>query len=300
MQITFKKAELKGQKVRLALSGPAGSGKTYTALQIAAALAKGGKIAVLDTEHGSASKYAGLFDFDVFEPDTFSPEVYTEFLHAASKAGYAVAILDSLSHAWVGTGGALDQVEKKTKYSGNKYTAWGDVTPLQNAMVDAIISTPIHVIATMRAKMDYVLEQNDKGKSVPRKIGLAPVQRDGMEYEFDLVGELNSDNDLQVTKTRAGQFVPNGSIWPKPGEQFAGAILAWLEGASPTDVAAQIAAARETFREVYGGEAEDKEKRLSMAISGGTAATFEGLTRDQLATLQRGAEKKSAESAKAA
>src|SRR5258706_185885 len=135
---TFRRAVKHEAKLRLAVAGPAGSGKTYTALALACALAAGKPVAVVDTEHGSASKYADLWDFDVLELERFHPDQYVAAIRDAVAAGYAVVVLDSLSHAWNGTDGILEQVEAigKRKYGGNNFKAWGDVKPIENRLVE--------------------------------------------------------------------------------------------------------------------------------------------------------------------
>jgi len=228
---TFKKAVKYGGKLRMALAGPAGSGKTYSALRIATALANGGKIALVDTEHGSASKYADIFAFDVLElGPPFHPKRYGEAIRDASEAGYSVVILDSLSHAWNGDGGLLDivdQIAKRMKTS-NTFAAWKDATPIQNRLIEDILTADLHVIATMRSKQDYIIEQDDKGRSRPRKVGMAPIQRDGFEYEFDVFGELDIDANLIITKTRCPAL--EGGLYPKPGEDVAAILVEWLSG----------------------------------------------------------------------
>src|SRR5262245_61668408 len=136
--LQFTKATQQQGRLRLALIGPSGAGKTYSALNIAQHL--GGHVAVIDTEHGSASKYATLFDFDVLELDSFAPSHYVEAIQAADAAGYDVLVIDSLSHAWMGKDGALEQVDRIAKRSqtGNTFGAWRDVTPQHNAMIEAM------------------------------------------------------------------------------------------------------------------------------------------------------------------
>lgn len=220
----FKKATREQAKLRAALVGPSGSGKTYTALNIATHL--GGRVAVIDTEHGSASLYAGgkPFDFDVLELTSFHPDRYTEAIIAAEKAGYDVLVIDSLSHAWQGKDGALETVDR----AKNSFTeGWRNVTPSHNRMVDTIIGARLHVIATMRVKTEYVVEEDEKtGKKVPRKIGLAPVQRAGMEYEFGVVADLDLDHNLTVSKTRC--LALDGVTVNKPGPALAATLLEWL------------------------------------------------------------------------
>ncbi len=233
-QIVFQKATKKQAFLRAALIGPSGSGKTLTALKIAEGL--GDRIALIDTERGSASKYAGepdVPDFDTLQLCAYHPRNYVEAIHAAEGAGYQVLIIDSLSHAWNGPGGALELVDQiaKRSQSGNSFSGWREVTPLHNALVDAILSAKLHVIATMRAKTEYVQERDERGRTVIRKVGLAPVQRDGMEYEFDLVGDLTLDHDLIVSKTRCRTL--DGAVVKMPGRDVAATLKGWLSDGAP-------------------------------------------------------------------
>lgn len=226
----FTRATKHAAKLRMALAGPSGSGKTYSALAIATALAEGQPVAVVDTEHGSASKYADLFEFDVLELESFHPQKYIDAIRDAESGGYGVIVFDSLSHAWSGKGGALELKDEATKRSrsGNSFDAWREVTPVQNALIEAIVAAKIHVIATMRSKTEYVLETDERGKQKPRKIGLAPVQRDGMEYEFDVFGEMDQGNSLIVSKSRCPAL--SEAVIAKPGAQVAKVLREWLSG----------------------------------------------------------------------
>src|SRR5579883_3228848 len=152
----FKPATKTKSKLRLALMGPSGSGKTYTALTVAKHL--GNKVAVIDSERGSASKCADVlqFDFDTCDLENHSPEVYIKCIKEAENAGYDVIVIDSLSHAWTGKDGALELVDKAAKrsQSGNSYTAWREVTPLHNSLIDAMLQSKCHIVATMRTKQE--------------------------------------------------------------------------------------------------------------------------------------------------
>lgn len=227
----FQKAVKYGGKLRMALSGPSGSGKTYTALTLATALADGGSIAVIDTERGSASKYADLFSFDVMELDSYHPDKFVQGIHEAELAGYAVLIIDSLSHAWNGPGGLLEIVESvaKRSKSGSTFNAWSEATPIQNRMIDAITRAKLHVIVSMRSKAEYVIEQNANGKSAPRKVGTTPIQRDGLEYEMDVFCDMDHENTLIVQKSRCSELA--GKIIVKPGPDVADILKRWLDGA---------------------------------------------------------------------
>lgn len=236
--MAFIRATKKQAKLRMAITGPAGAGKTFTALKLASLLAeKGQKIAVIDTEHGSASKYADLFSFDACELTNFNPKNYIDAIHEAEKAGYAVIVIDSTSHAWNGTGGVLEVVEAaSTRLRGNSYAGWKEGTPLQNSLVEAIIASKCHVIATMRSKMEHVQEKDDRGKTIVRKLGMAPVQREGMEYEFDVVGDLDVSNTMVITKTRCSALTD--AVIKKPGKELAKTLKAWLtDGAEPVETA---------------------------------------------------------------
>ena len=196
----FRKATVRNRKFRAAIMGTAGSGKSLTSLILASTLGK--RIALIDTEHGSAEMYAGTFDFDTLSLTEYHPQKYIDAIREAAKEGYEVVIIDSLSHAWSGKGGALELVDQATaRNKGSTFGAWRDVTPLQNKLVDAIIGCPAHLICTMRSKTEYQVE-SDNGKTRVRKLGLAPVQRDGLEYEFDFLAEMDADHRMIVTKSR--------------------------------------------------------------------------------------------------
>lgn len=229
----FKRATKAAAKLRLGLVGPAGSGKTYTALRIAHGL--GGRVAVIDTERGSASLYAGErgMEFDVIELDTYGVEKFIDGIKAAAEGGYSTLVIDSLSHAWAGKGGILEFVDNagKRNQGGGNFGAWRDATPRHNSLVDAILGAPLHIICTLRSKVEYVVE-NVGGRNQVRKVGLQPVQRDGLEYEFTVVGDVTQDHDLVVTKTRAA-FLKDAVI-REAGEDLGRQLAAWLaDGTTP-------------------------------------------------------------------
>ena len=215
-------------KLRLGMSGPAGSGKTYSALLIAGGL--GGRIGMIDTEHGSGDLYADLLPegYDVLQlTPPYSPARYIEAIHALEDAGVQTIIIDSLSHAWTGEGGSLDRQGKIADKSGNSWQAWRQVTPEHNALVEALLQSRCHIIATMRAKTEYVQEKDDRtGKSVVRKVGLAPVMRDGIEYEFTTFFELDVHHMAFAGKDRTRLF--DGTIF-KPDMETGHQLLAWLD-----------------------------------------------------------------------
>ncbi len=237
-QIQFRKAVKHGAKLRFAVSGPSGSGKTYTLLTLATEL--GGPMALLDTEHGSASKYADIFEFDVLELDSYDPLRLIELIDDAVERRYRVLCIDSLSHFWIGKDGELEKVDRAARrmQTPNSFAAWKQVTPIHNALIDKIISAPLHVLVSMRSKTEWILDRDDRtGKTVPRKVELAPVMRDGIEYEFDVCGEMDQENTLQVTKSRCPKL--SGGVFPKPGKELADVLKEWLgSGAAPDQVSA--------------------------------------------------------------
>lgn len=227
--MAFVRAERRRARLRLALLGPAGSGKTFSALKIAQHL--GERVALIDTENGSAVKYGGDFHFDVMELTDHHPKTgYVEAIQAAAQAGYPVLIIDSLSHAWSGKNGALELVDRKARSSNNAFSGWRDVTPLHNALVDAILSYPGHVMITLRVKMAYVQEKDEKGRTVIRKVGLQPVQREGVEYEFDVIGDMDLDHRLMIGKTRCSAL--DGKEFSHPGKDVADILTGWLNAGS--------------------------------------------------------------------
>lgn len=224
----FQPAQRTQSKLRLGLIGPSGSGKTYSALRIAQGL--GGKIALLDTERGSGSLYADLAQYDVAElVSPYSPEKYVLAIKQAAQAGYDVLIIDSLTHAWAGEGGILEFVDKASQATKNNFAAWREASPKHNALVDALLGAPMHIIATIRSKTAWDVVKDEKtGKTRPVKIGLAPVQRDGLEYEFTTVLELSVDGHIATaTKDRTGLF--DGSYFT-PSEETGQMLATWLGG----------------------------------------------------------------------
>lgn len=236
MALVIKDAVKHALKARIGLLAPTGGGKTFTGLKFLYAMVELGmakKVGVIDTEHKSASKYIGdpFPSFRVIElEEDFSPEVYVEAIRLLADDGCDALLIDSLTHAWAGKGGALEIKDKVGRQKGfNDYTAWGPVTAMHNRLIEAMLSYPGHLIATMRVKMDHVVEKDEKtGKNVVRKIGLQPVQRDGMEYEFDLVGDLDTDHNFSVSKTRCRSL--DGYSERKPGKDVIVKLRAWLEG----------------------------------------------------------------------
>jgi hypothetical protein len=285
--MSFKKATKLNSKLRCAIDGPSGAGKTYTSLKLGIALCPPGKrVRVIDTERGSASKYADRFDFDVLELTApYSIERYIEAIRqGSSDPETGVLLIDSLSHAWSGEGGALEKVDQEKVKSKNDFTAWRSVTPLHNKLVESILSAPCHVIATMRTKIEYVLEPNEKGRIVPKKVGTKPIQREGLEYEFDVIMDMDIENNGIVTKSRCSDL--SGNVYKKPGDDVAAILQRWLtDGApvpapavSPTFVAANQAIEAKAMLEKSVGFVEmSAAEKMLIAIS--EAQSKEDLTK---------------------
>lgn len=232
----FTKATRKKAKLRLALTGPSGAGKTYSALVLAKGI--GGRIAVIDTEHESASLYAGLPEMPEFETlnlaPPFTPERFAEAVQAAEAAGFEILILDSITHEWNGAGGCLELVDEiaRAKFKGNTWSAWSEINPRHRAFLDALLRSPLHIIATMRSKTETAqTEENGRKKVV--KLGMKSEQRDGFEYEMTVVLDLVHDGHFATaTKDRTGLFAGHD---PKPITEDTGAALKeWLEEGEDT------------------------------------------------------------------
>lgn len=228
----FERAVRHKAKLRLAIAGPAGGGKTYSALQIAFGL--GGSIGMIDTEHGSGELYSHLGEYFVCKLDPpFTPDRYVELIEEA-EAEFDIIIIDSLSHAWVGTGGVLSMLDKavRSSRSGNSYTAWREVTPAHNRLVEAMLQSPAHVIGTMRSKMAHVIQDDGTGKNTVRAVGLEPVQRGGMEFEFTIFLDMSIEHIATCTKDRTDLF-PIGEPFT-PDADTGLKLLTWLESGEPT------------------------------------------------------------------
>ena len=221
----FKKAERKQSRLRLCISGPSGAGKTEGALTIATSLKGGGKIAVIDTENGSASLYADRFEFDVLNLDPpYSPKRFVEAIKNASDSGYTVIIIDSATHEWDGEGGCLDMNEQtaRSKFKGNTWSAWSDTTKEHQKFINAIVHSNSHVICTARSKTETAQE----GKRIMR-LGTKLVQRDNFEYEFTVALDLIHDCHIATAiKDRTSIF---SSRQPEPITSETGDLLLnWL------------------------------------------------------------------------
>lgn len=227
----LRKTERKKAKIKMALQGASGSGKTYSSLLLAKGLCNGNldKVAVLDTENGSADLYAHLGNYNVLSlVPPYTPEQYIQALNICEQAGIEVIILDSITHAWE------ELLQIHSELPGNSFTNWAKITPRYRALVDKILQINAHVIATMRTKQDYVLNQKD-GKFVPEKVGLKAVQRDGIDYEFTLVFDIDIKHFAISSKDRTGLFIskPEFVITEKTGKK----ILDWCNmGTSVNDL----------------------------------------------------------------
>jgi hypothetical protein len=239
--MALRKAVRSRQFLRIAIAAPPGAGKTFTALRVAHAMSD--SIAVIDSEQGSSELYAGeenpdggSFSFDVDDlAGNYSVDNYIRALNGCKRAGIKLVVIDSLSHAWAGPGGILefvDLVAEKSK-SNNKYNAWAKGTPEHNRLLQAILTYPGHVIATMRSKMAHVQEVVN-GKTVIRKVGLQAIQREGIEFEFTIVGDMDVDTHaMSITKSRVSRLADK--VITKPGAAFAHELMDWLKEAPLVD-----------------------------------------------------------------
>lgn len=258
--MAFVKAQKHAAKLRMAIAGPSGSGKTFSALKIATAM--GGPIAVIDTEHGSASKYADLFDFDVLDLEApFHPDRFIEAIHDAEAGGYKFVIIDSLSHAWNGPGGVLEIKEKFAKQKGfNDYTAWVPAGDIQAKLIEAITGSNLHVIATMRSKTAHEVQKDSDGRTKIVKLGMQPIQRDGTEYEFDVLLDMDIQNNAVVGKTRCVALT--NDVFSKPGQEIADILSAWLTGAPAPDRRTP-----EELKKAAGVKIKDRLKEIGIDVN---------------------------------
>lgn len=233
MNLQIRKSSRKQAKIKVALTGPSGSGKSYSSLLLARGLTTSwDKIAVIDTENGSSDLYADLGAYNVIAMQApYSPESYIKGIELAEQSGVRVLLIDSLSHCWEYL------LEEHSKMLGNSFTNWGKITPRQNALVQKILNSKMHIICTLRTKQDYVLNQKN-GKYVPEKVGLKIIQRDGVDYEFTLVFDVDARHKSIASKDRTGLFAdkPSFTISQKTGE----IIKAWCAKDDAETVEAKV------------------------------------------------------------
>lgn len=201
----LKKASRKKVKLRLGMSGASGFGKTYSALLLAYGMTNDwSKIAVIDTENGSAELYSNLGEYNVLKLQSpFSPERYIEAIKTCENANVEVIIIDSITHEWDGKGGCLDINNEL----GGRFTDWAKVTPRHNAFVQALLQSKCHIITTVRRKQEYDMVKNERGKIEPVKIGTKEVTKEGFEYELTINFEFVNDKHLvKASKDRTSMF----------------------------------------------------------------------------------------------
>jgi hypothetical protein len=286
----FQKAVRKRAKLRLALTGPSGSGKTFGALLIAKGI--GGKIAVIDSEHGSASLYCHLCEFDTLElSPPYSPERYIQAIRAAEQAGYDVIVIDSTTHEWSGSGGCLEINDDiaKARFQGNTWSAWNVTTPRHRAFIDAMLQSSAHIIATGRSKTETAQTEGPNGKKKVVKLGMKTEQRDGFEYEFTAVLDLIHDGHYATaSKDRTGLFTGD----PQPITEAIGQSLRqWLEtGVEPPPQQEGMAAHR--LQEWLDAIRDAGPDEVEALVKDGLAAATEVKDRDAYATIRAAGKKR--------
>lgn len=278
MALELRKAQRNQAYLKLGISAPSGGGKTVGALLIAYGLLKEkypklsddeiwGKIAIVDTENGSGQLYVGseLADtkikaYNVITIDPpFEVQKYTKALELCYEAGMEVCILDSTTHAWSGEGGLLEQQGAIAKRTGNSYTAWRDITPQHSMFVNKMLQIPMHIIATIRSKQEYVQERTDNGKNTVRKLGMEPEQRKGMEYEFTVFFEIDAEHNAFGAKDRTSIFDQRSfQITPDVGKK----LQKWLNTSS--DVEGEVLAVAKEEKTLSGFKTEVIAKLRSL------------------------------------
>jgi len=272
MALELKKAQRSRAYLRLGMSAPSGGGKTLGSLLIAYGLLKQKypklsseelweKVAIIDTENGSGELYVNkvVDDLRIGEYNVvtltqpFTAEKYVSAIELCQENFIEVCIIDSTTHLWAGQGGLLEQQGTATKKSGNSYTAWREVTPMHNRFVDVMLQSKMHIIATMRSKTEYVQEKNDQGKTIVKKLGMNPVQRDGMEFEFTTFLDIDSEHTAFGSKDRTSIFDQKYvKITPQVGKD----LMKWLDEAVDTEK--QVVATKKSDEE----RREEEEKSL--------------------------------------
>lgn len=259
MSVSFQKATKQQLAARVALAAPTGAGKTWTSLGIASVF--GDRTVLIDSEKGSGALYADEFDYDYYRFDApYAPSRLTEIIKDADAQGYDTIIIDSLSHFWEGEGGTLDIVDAAAQRSnGNSYAGWKVGTPELRHLVDAMLDLRAHLIVTMRSKMEYILQEktNRAGRTVmePTKVGMAPVMRAGVEYEFTIVGDMDLEHRITISKSRCSALADQ-VVQPHREKEMAETFIKWLRSGEATVTAEQV----EKIRACLDGIDPDSER----------------------------------------
>lgn len=271
--MAFVKATRRQIKLKLGVTGASGSGKTYSALRLASGLGK--KIAFIDTENGSASLYSDKFNFDVMDiAPPFTDEKFINAMHEAKD--YDVVVIDSASHFWEGI---LEYKSKLDARGGNSYTNWNDAGKHFKAILDTVLQSPQHVICCMRSKMEYTQEKDERGKTTIKKVGLAPIMRDNITYEFTTVFDVDSAHQASVSKDRTGLFTDNIS---QITEDHGKKLLDWLNGAAaalPTPV--ESADPAQSVRAAIAKVGKDKALQVASDAAGCVVAKAADIPADK-------------------
>ena len=273
--ITFEKATRKKSKARIAVTGPSGSGKTLSSLYLAYGITGDwGKIALIDTEHERGRFYANRDDLKTGEflyapmSAPYSPDKYIDYVKSAVEAvgSDGVVIVDSFSHCWNNEGGVLDIKEEISKQSKKTdFSAWNDAGKIQNNLVNTILSVDSHTIITMRTKMAYAMEINDRGKTVPVKVGLEPVQRENTEYEFDMCFQIDRSHHANLSKDTTFLDDWQGIITPELGAMLGKWLSEGAEIPHCTDCNAVIMpTSTKTVKQIVDGTIKNYGKPLCM------------------------------------
>jgi len=259
--------------MKLALTGPSGAGKIWAAIGLAKGLSDDGRVVVIDSENNSSSFYSGTtdepgqWDFDVIPLKApFTPQSYMAAVEAAVEAGYSIAVIDSLTHEWAASGGILDEKAAKDMQGGNSYTNWNGIKQIHNAFIESLLQAPIHIVATLRSKTDYVLEtttnKHREEVQAPRKVGMAPISSYGIDYEFSIVFDIDRATHMAVaSKDRTAMFGNKAMfLTPQIGKQ----LKAWMEGGASTSnsVSGQKPAPAQTAAKPKGGRKAKEQQPI--------------------------------------
>lgn len=273
--IDFSEVTRAKSKARIAVTGPSGSGKTLSSMYLAYGITGDwSKVALIDTEHERGRFYANRTDLNTGKflyasmTPPYTPDKYIEYVKSAADivGSDGAIVVDSFSHCWDNEGGVLDIKSQIAQQRGkNDYTAWDEAGKIQNNLVNTILSVDCHTIITMRAKMAYAMEVNDRGKTVPVKIGLAPVQRENTEYEFDMCFQLDRTHNASLSKDTTFLDSWTGIITPELGKQLGEWLSKGVELPRCSDCGDVIMAyGKRTVKQIIDGTIKNYGRQLCM------------------------------------
>jgi hypothetical protein len=244
--INIRKAKREGARLVVGIAGISGSGKTYSALQLAYGLANfdASKVGFIDTENRRGSLYADTlvsqgtgevqqFYIGDLEPP-FTPQRYSDAIKAFQDAGVEVLVIDSISHEYEGTGGVLEMREPLPGKQGKRDNY---AKAEHKKMMNTLLQSNMHIVACVRAREKVIIEKvGGETKYIPQ--GVQPICEKNFMFEMTASLMMWNEGKSQEVLKCPSELKPilgreEGYITAADGK----ALRDWVDGAAKIDPA---------------------------------------------------------------